>query len=250
MPSEGAYQKSYGARLADLMNSINTLSNSLPRNGISAVRRSSFPQDWVEKVLAVEEEIRQWADTIPDFWRYQSTAPYDMAGDGDGSFSPKAVHVYHGFVQASCWNIIWCGRIHLLHAMLAYRSTLPPDVELGSPLLSESSIKQELQKMVDYVCNNVPFMLGEVDQTGTLRTLGRGKAIGAYFLIWALHVAGSVEILPRSQQDWIAGRLLYIGHVFGIQQALILREFRNGQRRANRSAPLSIGRMSAWEQLQ
>ena len=103
--------------------------------------------------------------------------------------------------------------------------------------------------MADNVCNSVPFMLSEVDRTGALKPPGRGKAVGAYFLIWALHVAGSVEVLPRSQQDWIAGRLLHIGHVVGIQQALVLREFRTAQQRKGQVAPLSIGRMSAWEQL-
>lgn len=253
MPSEGAYRNPHAARLAGLMAGISALYGFLPRNGVSTLRRSSFPEDWVGKVLAIEEEIRQWRDTVPAFWGYRSMTPYDISdnpGKEDGSFYPKAIHVYNGFLQASSWNIIWCGRIHLLHAMLAYRSTLSPNKARRVALPTESSIKQELQMMADNVCNNVPFMLSEVDRTGSLRSPGKGKAIGAYFLIWALHVAGSVEILPRSQQDWIAGRLLHIGHVVGIQQALILREFRTAQRRNIHTAPLSIGRMSAWEQFQ
>ncbi|KAG6994071.1 hypothetical protein G7Y79_00047g082970 [Physcia stellaris] len=253
MPSEGAYRNPHAARLADLMAGISALYGFLPKNGVSTLRRSSFPEGWVEKVLAIEEEIRQWRDTVPAFWGYRSMPPYDTSdnpGREDDLLYPKAVHVYSGFLQASSWNIIWCGRIHLFHAMLAYRSTLSPNEARRVALPTESSIKQELQTMADNVCNNVPFMLSEVDQTGALNTSRRGKAIGAYFLIWALHVAGSVEILSRSQQDWIAGRLLHIGHVVGIQQALVLREFRTARRRNIHRAPLSISRMSAWEQFQ
>ncbi|KAL8672685.1 MAG: hypothetical protein Q9168_002869, partial [Polycauliona sp. 1 TL-2023] len=251
LPKENVQLNPHGARLANLIHSIGKLYGVIPQNKTAPPRHESFPQDWAYEVLALETEIRDWSETIPPFWGYRTIPPYGLSNtspEDQGPIFPKAINIYTGMLQASAWNVLWCGRIHLLRIMLTYRSTLSPDQAKTCPLPAEESIRQESQHMADNICNNVPFVLGEVDTTGALKVGGRGKAIGPFMLIWALYVALSVESMPQSQRDWINGRLSYIGHVMGIQQAFVLRNLRASQRRASPRFPLSVERMTSWEQ--
>lgn len=238
-------KKPHRARVSNWLSRISALYGALPQDIRRASWRTFFPRQWVSEVLALEEEIRQWRwdESIPDFWRYCSLPRYHATTGPaleDGLVYPKAIYVCSGLIQAVFWNVVWCGRIHLLHAMLIYRSTLSNTEALESPLPSTSSINQDLLTMVDNICNTVPFMLGEVDHQGALNAPGRGKAVGALFLMWILHVAGSVSVIPQPQQDWIAGRLLHIGNAVGIQQALVLKDFRDFQRRTSPGVPVSM----------
>ena len=242
--------KPHRARVSSWLSRINALYGALAQNMRGAPGRTLFPKGWVTEVLALEEEIWQWEETVPDFWRYCSLPPYDAIGEPDledGPIYPKAIYICSGLLQTFGWTLIWCGRIHLLHAMLVYRSTLTDSEALESPLPSVSRINQDLLTMVDNICNMAPFMLGEVNEKGALNAPGRGKAVGAVFLMWTLHVAGSVSIMPQSQQDWIAGRLLHIGHAVGIQQALVLKDFRDFQRRTSPGMPLSRTVLNAMQ---
>lgn len=236
-PLEVVHKKPHRARFLNWLSRMSALNGVLAQNLRGAPGRVLFPKGWDLEVLALEEEIRQWQETALQIWPYWPLSPYDATS---GLVYPKAIYVCSGLLQSQAYNLIWCGRIHLLHAMLVYRSTLTENEALESPLPSASSIKQDLLQMVDNICNFVPFMLGEVDERGALRAPGRGKAVGALFLMWLLHVAGSVSIMPQSQQDWIAGRLLHIGHSVGIQQALALKDFRDLQRRTTPGMPLSM----------
>ena len=234
-PLEDSHRKPYRARFSNWLSRISALYGARAQDSRGVPGRRLFPKGWAIEVLDLEEEIREFNNNVPDFLRYWSL-PYDATGGSgleDGLIYPKAIYVYPSLLQSYGWGAIWCGRIHLLHAMLVYRSTLTDSEALESPLPSVSSINEDLQTMVDNLCNMVPFMLGEVDSKGALNAPGRGKAAGALFAMWILHIASSVTIMPRSQQDWITGRLLHIGHSVGIQQALVLKDFRDSQRRAS-----------------
>ena len=225
-PLEDRHMKPDRAQIANWLSRISALYGALAQD----IRRT--PGRWIDDVLALEEEIQRWTETVGDFLRYWSLPAYDLMGGpelANDLIYPKAIYVCSSLLQSFVWNLIWCGRIHILNAMLIYRSTLTDSEALESRLPSVSSIHQDLLGMVDNICNMVPFMLGEVDPVGALSAPGRGKAVGAQFLMWALHVAGSVSVMPRPQRDWIAGRLLYIGHAVGIQQALALKDFRDFQ---------------------
>ena len=242
-PLKGADPKLHRAMLSSWLSRICALYGALIQNMRQSSGRTCFPEEWVFEVLALEEEIQQWEETVPDFFEYWSLPPDDAAAGPDpedGVIYPKALYVCSGLIQAFGWTLIWCGRIHLLHAMLIYRSTLSYSEALASPFRPASSINHDLLTMVDHICNMVPFMLGEVDSKGTLNAPGRGKAVGGIFLMWVLHVASSVTIMPQSQQDWIAGRLVHIGQSVGIQQALALKDFRDFQRRTSHGMPLAM----------
>ena len=237
--------KPHRARVSNWLSKISALYGALLQDIRRASGRLFFPREWVSEVLALEEEIRQWRweESAPDFWHHHSLSPdHTTTGTAleEGLVYPKAIYVFSGLLQAFAWNLVWCGRIRLLHAMLIYRSTLSHTEALESPLPSTSIINQDLLEMVDNICNMVPFMLGEVDHKGSLNAPCRGKAVGAQFMMWVLHVAGSVSITPQSQKDWIAGRLLHIGHAVGIQQALVLKDFRDFQRRTSPGVPVSM----------
>ena len=241
-PLKGSDPKLHRAMLSNWLSRICALYGTLTQNMRRSSGRTFFPEEWVSEMLALEEEVQQWEEIASDFFHYWSLPPDDAITGldvEDGAIYPKALHVCSGLLQAFAWTLIWCGRIHLLHAMLIYRSTLSDSEALASPLRPASSINQDLLTVVDHICNMVPFMLGEVDSNGALNAPGRGKAVGGLFLMWILHVAGSVSIMPQSQQDWIAGRLVHIGQSVGIQQALALKDFRDFQRCTSHGMPLA-----------
>ena len=241
-----------GARVAKILNLISALYGILPLNGSSVSNPTTFPKGWAHEVLLLEGEIKKWTMLVSEGLRYRVMPACGISNEfqsNDDDIYPKAVYVFQGPQQAAAWGVLWCGRIHLLHVMLEYRATLSELEAFKTPIPSEDFIYQELQTMVDHVCNTVPFMLGEVDETGALKPSGRGQAVGAYMLIWALHVAGSVTTTPQAQKDWIASRLSHIGNAVGIQQAFVLKDFHAQKRCTGDRSPLSTERMSAWEQL-
>ncbi|KAL8791139.1 MAG: hypothetical protein Q9195_006036 [Heterodermia aff. obscurata] len=247
-PLKDLDKKPHRAQISNWLSRISALCGAVSQNVRGASGRTLFPKGWDIEVLALEEELQQWNEHHPEFFRYWSLSPYDATGvtdPEDGPIYPKAIYFCSSLLLTQFWSLIWCGRVHLLHAMLVYRSTLSEREARESPLPAVSSIKQDLLTLVDHICNFVPFLLGEIDHRGALTAPGRGRAVGAIFAMWVLHVASSVSITPQLQQEWIACRLLYIGHAVGIQQALVLKDFRDFQRRTSPGMPLSMERTSA-----
>jgi hypothetical protein len=112
---------------------------------------------------------------------------------------------------------------------------------LASPAQPESSTEwiqscQVVQQMVGEICASVPFHLGSQILQGGTKFAGpslRGspcgddhaqspKALGGYFILWHLFSSASVDCIPDDQRRWIRGRLRYIGHNMGINQAAVL----------------------------
>ena len=232
-PTEKLYPGAKCARAAGIIRKMRIICSVMPQKGPGSSGRACYPENWLYEVLAAEEEFKDWTLSLPEEWGLRSLPPcnaLEVFKDMNGPRFPKAIYACNGIEPVFGWHAMWCCRIHLLHAMLEYRSTLSEIDLVGSPLASVTRINHELQTMVDNICNTVPFMLGEIDQTGALRPPGKGQAIGAYFLLFSLDVASYVTILPRSQQKWIEDRLSHIGHVFGIQQAFAIRDFHAKQR--------------------
>jgi len=188
---------------------------------------------WGIRALDLEQEMQRWIDDAPEMLRYWSIFPSYPSVSTDTSTShlyPKNMFIFKNIQVATGWNVFWCGRIYLLHSMLEYRNGLTAQRSQDSMLPSESEICQSLQDTVDNICATVPFLLGEVDSHGALSAESRRRALGGYYLVWSLHVAGSVRCLPFAQEAWIADRLMHIGNVFGIKQAFLFKQYRDLER--------------------
>ena len=213
----------HAAKLAELLSRVTQLLSSvtiMPEPGAQH-------DEWVLSAIKLLECMKSWNDEsrkMRIYWLLSVQAYSAVSEFGKTPQYPKSIFVFKNVRIAVGYTIFWCARIILLQAMLKYQRNLPTvDCRL-SPLPSEYSIRKSLFDGVNNICAATPFLLEEIDSRGALNPESRRKALGAYYLTWALHVAGSVECIPSAQAAWISERLLCIGNVFGIKQALVLRD--------------------------
>ena len=217
----------HAAKLAELLFRATKL-----HSDIVQVTRQDY-DDWALEALDILREMRQWSERPPPKMRFWSLLAFESSTTTDAeSFGcyPKSIIVFTGLPAATGWTVLWCGQLMVLQTMLECRHGMDADQAAQSRLGSESNICQDLLDTVDNICAGAPFLLGEIDDHGALNTHARSKAVGAYFLTMSLHLAGSVTCLSPTQEAWISNRLLYIGNVFGIKQALVLRAYRESER--------------------
>jgi len=220
---------SHAMKLARILAKVTELYSAVPDVLIERSRRIG----WELRALDLEQEMHRWIDVVSEALHYRSFLPSHPSLNTDLSTShhyPQTVYTFNNIRAATGWNVVWCGRIYLLQSMLEYRNGLTAQESQESALPSKSEISHNLQDTVDNVCATVPFLLGEVDSHGALNTESRPRALGGYYLVWPLHVAGSVRCLSFAQEAWIANRLMHIGNVFGIKQAFVLKQYRELER--------------------
>ena len=174
--------------------------------------------------LRLEQRLETWSDQATGNFRYRSTILH-------GSLSPKSagaqvahpIYLYSSFTMAQLWMVYRVARIILLHCLMRYVAkraecgTHGPSCEETNRL--EQRATATIRDLVDDICASVPYMLGDVDQDGTLQHSHQGKAIGGFFLLWPLRTALWVGIASPEQRTWIMRRLDYIKNVLGIQMA-------------------------------
>lgn len=74
------------------------------------------------------------------------------------------------------------------------------------------------------------MLLEEVDNHGALSTESRRRVLSGSYLVWSLHMAGSVACLPLAEEAWTGDRLMHVGNVFGMKQAFLLKRYRDIER--------------------
>lgn len=221
----------HAARLARILSEVTKIHSAVFRisdKGLKDSRLDSLALDLYQRMAI-------WSESCPAFLRYWSVPPLDpISGHEPDAFAPypKGMYVFKNVQLATGWNVFWCGKTYLLQSMLELRRRLALQDYDQSPLPSEHEILEGLRATVDDICATVPFMLEEIDEQGTLNAHSRTRAIGGYFLVRTLHVAGSVTYLSSAREAWILDRLTQIGYVFGIKQALALRDYRMSERAA------------------
>lgn len=219
----------HAMKLARILAKVTELYSAIP----CVSNERSDCSGWNIRALDLEQEVHRWIDDSPEMLHYWSIFPSYPSISTDTSTShlyPKNMFIFKNIRVATGWNVFWCARIYLLHSTLEYRNGLTLQGSQDSVLPSQSAICQSLQDTVDNICATVPFLLGEVDSDGTLSAESRRRALGGYYLVWSLHVVGSVRCLPFTQEAWIADRLMHIGNVLGIKQAFLFKQYRDLER--------------------
>ena len=127
------------------------------------------------------------------------------------------------------WNIYRDARIVVHNSILQQlwklirRGELPTSSLLQVQRAQSQSI---ISEMAFDICASVPYHLGNDMQTsaesGSCQT-----TYSAIFIIPSLRIAASWVGVPRSMKEYLLGRLSYIGHSLGIQQAIFLGNFAN-----------------------
>ncbi|MCJ1250705.1 hypothetical protein MMC30_007933 [Trapelia coarctata] len=150
-------------------------------------------------------------------------------GDHEQPLSyPVRIDVYPTLAVATLWNSIRCTRLHLLQTFVEISFLLKQCLISPPPAFpSPAALRAIVSSTVTDISASVPFLLGDIDALGTLRsgkaTAGaRGKLSDSIALLWALHKVCRVPGLELGLKAWIVRVLERIGTVGEMRQALNL----------------------------
>ena len=180
------------------------------------------------------EEWRDWGAIRYRPWHAAGLHPIDLtpsviAPSTSGIFLPSLIYLFPTLSTAGMWAVFWCTRLKLIETMIDLSTLLRNAKFMLGPELDEYALHTTLLACVDDILACVPYLLGELDESGALNLGSHGKSIGAYYLLWPLHVAGTVTQALLQQVGrfwWIMDRLTQIGDMFGVKQAHVLRDYR------------------------
>jgi hypothetical protein len=150
---------------------------------------------------------------LPDMEYQRVSNDVRREEDFEEAYSPKSLNVFRDLQHASLLHIFWYGRLQVLQVMLQYSS-----YQLH---WQREELQSRLQETVNYLCESVPYALGDADCPKVSITTRGGKAVAAHYLIWVLSAASAAPGVPKAQKEWISQRLKHIGYVHGLQQALV-----------------------------
>ncbi|KAL8829784.1 MAG: hypothetical protein Q9191_001811 [Dirinaria sp. TL-2023a] len=221
------YPMPHAAKLAELLSEVSKLKRGVT-GPTERGKHEIHPGKWDKDAMTLDQRMQSWSDRAPEASLFRSIPSEDSRlrqENGCVVEYPERIWIFNSIQMACARNAFTCGRIHLLQAMLDYRARLATGASILSALPSETNLRQRLQELVGDICATAPFLLGEVNIQGALNIDARRKAVGAYLLLWPLHVAATVADLPAALETWIVDRMFCIGHAVGIKQALVLKSY-------------------------
>lgn len=200
--------------------------------------------------IALDGKLQAWADLAPGHYRFTSIQTANGL-DQELSITSQSkmdhIHVYNSVSIGQLWNIYRTTRLHLLQCLVRCISELEKNIWTTSPASSElisysGQAVETIRRLVDDICASVPYMLGEVDQSGNLQHLRHCKAVGGLFLLHALRSTYFLQSTDPAQKAWIWKRLTYIKNSLGLQQATdgLLGKTSGNMQSALEAAPPSI----------
>ncbi|MCJ1225946.1 hypothetical protein MMC12_002595 [Toensbergia leucococca] len=196
--------------------------------------------DLLHKAMMLDSQIAGWSSTVPVPWIY--TPVGRVEGDLE---NPENAEAYPGPIDGYCdiwvstvWNNYRGCRIFVQAIALSCVKRLVPECKES---IEYHRAAITLQQLVSGICASVPYNMGyrpsmQQDPNTVFRHDAKlpdcifnsadsdnaAQALGGYFLLWPLWIAGSVYCVPEVQRRWLRGRLASIGKRYGINQATLL----------------------------
>ncbi|KAF2808082.1 uncharacterized protein BDZ99DRAFT_447247 [Mytilinidion resinicola] len=175
----------------------------------------------------VDANLENWAHTLPDDWNFSTTKMvYDMPEDVENADEwPGPQHTYGDVFIANIVNDYRVSRIFCQSVILGCVTWMALEREDHQIERKCARARFVIQSMTDEIAASVPFHMN-YDLQPVAKQLGQdqsaAEALGAYFLVWPLFVAGNTDVVPIKQRKWFLGRLNLIGREFGLSNAQIL----------------------------
>lgn len=173
-------------------------------------------------VLLADAHLVAWHAALPTSWRPTTDPTYTTVSD-----MPRQ-HSYTSILTATMLNHYRVFRLLALGIAMRCLADQTPSLQ---NCMQDAQIRRTIGECVNDICASVAWFLGpgfgracadvgEADARAYHRDSGdEADAGGAYYLIWPLFVAMSVDCIPGSQRSWIKERMAEIGKDFGYRQA-------------------------------
>ena len=196
------------------------------RCSMSSFRDYSSSESIIPDLIALDAKYAEWATRCPPQFIYTTV---NLQERSDEVFADH-YHVYSSIWVAKIWNSYRCIRIlinelvvdQLNHLFQRHKTSLPSDDEKFSAY--ENQILASNSKLVQLahdICASVPYCLG-YDNALDPALREPPRAVSGNHLLWPLYSAAVTGMVSPLMRDWVAGRLMLIGEVIGIKQAIPL----------------------------
>ncbi|GME33013.1 hypothetical protein GTA08_BOTSDO10878 [Neofusicoccum parvum] len=217
-------------------NRLTVISMGLPalRSRVRALMNTSIQGDrkteaWslIAAAREVDESLNKWATSLSEHWAHRTIA-YQAEMPSDPKTAERwigPVHAYADVWTSHIWNDYRITRVFTLSIIMACCSAISPnstDLSVKALLANAHFVTQGL---IDDLCASVPFHMN-FDLQNRAIEVGQDResaeALGGFLLVWHVFVAANVECIPEPQRQWLQGRLLHIGHEFGLSPSQML----------------------------
>jgi len=175
----------------------------------------------METALVTQARLIGWQNVIPLVWkpRYITEEGGDQGSLPRETNFPSRVLVFKEIQQAGLWISFWCSRVHLLETLITGLGYLPEQQRARFPM-TRDTLRKDLCVVIEDMCASAGYMLGDIDETGSLKIDQAGNGLGTFFLLRGMHVASKVPDLPQHIRVWVTDCLDRIGYSKGIRIAL------------------------------
>lgn len=180
----------------------------------------------ITSLTSLDKRLQSWSGRAAGLYKIIELEVLDVSSPNTPHplQASMPVHLYSSPSMASFWNQYRCMRILLLQCLRRCLSQQETGNASNSQTLSitigvHTPAASELPELINGIFASVPYLLGEVDQDGSLKMHQQKKAVGGLFLLWPLRLLLYMNLINPGQRRWILERLAYIRNVLGIQAA-------------------------------
>ena len=220
-PRRGVTANGFGSFVRETCHLLADANETLQRE-VDSAHLASDLRDTINSIVSLNTRFKTWGDRAPGSHRFTGFERLDGLSSIAPHGSPPGipVHLYSSPSMAAFWNMYRCMRILLLRCLVAciWRQQEVNALDSSLPDINDQDISsaQDIPDLVNGIFASVPYMLGDIDQNGNLRSPQQRKAAGALMLLWPLRLLLHLDVIDSKQRDWIKGRLEYIRNALGI----------------------------------
>lgn len=174
----------------------------------------------------LDQSLRAWSDEVSGDFRFTSIETPDdffYPPTDSNRASTHRIHLYSNPAAAAMWNVYRVARVLLLHNLVkcSTRGQQCGAIDSDSTETIDMNVEslEGIQNLFKDIYASVPYLLGDIDQQGSLQQCRQNKAIGGFFLLWPLRTTLFLDLIDPVQKAWITQRLEHIKHLLGIQAA-------------------------------
>lgn len=191
---------------------------------------------WEDRLLAVSRrailldlDFQSWIDQCcsSQYWSYETL----YAPPGLDVPAAQMLHVHRDIWIAHVWMGCRSKRVHLHEVLLHCLDLLGPDprteglkrfqfLDRDEDLWERST--RIIEDMVSGICASMPFLFGDINQSGELADPDTIKPLGGWLAIWHLHVARTSSEEGSEREAWLISRMLLISSVLRIRSGVIM----------------------------
>jgi hypothetical protein len=184
----------------------------------------------VGRAQELEKSFLTWEATLSHEWRYNTVAWADSIPDCDISVSevyPGKIDIFPDLLVAFYYNMARVSRLFLagfiIHCVVCIYATGDSDYRTTPDYIEASRLSIE---MINDIVASIPYHLGwraaHSKEFGDQGDDGKGKSLGAYFLIWPLFSTLISDFTTDAQRNFIIGRMRYMTEEMGLNAAEML----------------------------